>query len=759
MAAKEVLMSSRVQTIFEHRHDDYDRREILRRDPCYYETFKENQDKPFVVQVALGFERFLKEKKILIKEYDILAGFPFRYNYEATIPIHTPDDYDPKFRPKTNIDFYREAEDCIKTLGLADDDEHAIKLREFAKGGSIWMYKHFQASHVIPNYGHLLKVGFGGLIRDAKERLDHASEEQVPYLEAMILADNAAGQYILRYADEAKKMSDMATRPADRNQLLKLEKALRKIAYDAPQTFFEAVQLMWLAHELVYCENFPSAISFGRVDQYLYPFYEKDVKNGILSYEEAQEIIDAFWIKLGATLQGYQNITLGGCDEEGHGSNINPISLMAMRASRKFKFEQPQLCVRCNEDLDAKTWDEIIALLRTGTGFPALFNEKMCIDAKVGMGVNLEDAREFALLGCVEISIPGKEYVPTESLRVNWCKVLELVLQGGKCVMTDDVLPLKNQRSLEDIKTFQEFYEWFKDELLHYSQDAVDCVNLLDSTWVHNYPVPFLSTLFEGCTRNGKDVTAGGALYNSTGINVGGVANVVDSLIVIKKLVFEEGKYTLSQVADACRNNFQGYEDLYYEAVHHCPKYGNDEDEPDFLYRDLISWYGQFVGKQRNPRGGKFQLGMYSVEDHVKMGVWTGALPDGKLAGQSVVNGSAPVQGRDVNGPTAVVNSILKTDLSVAQNGMVLDLKLSPTFFDNPRHIEALKILIQSYFERGGMEIQFNVIDRETLIDAQKHPDKYPELVVRVSGFSAVFTTLIKETQDEIIHRTEHSSI
>lgn len=750
--------SPRIKEIFEHRHDDYDRNELGVRDYWYSKVFSGSSVKNKAYLVAMGFEQFLAHKKILIKEIDILAGFPFRYTYDITIPIHTPLDYDPRYRAKTNIDFYKEIQDGIESAGLDENSKEAERLRCFAKAGSIWFYKHWPASHVIPYYEKLLKVGFGGLIEEGKRCLEGASPEHRPYIEAMIKCDEAAAAYILRYAEEAEYKKCLATRPIYRNNMEKAEKALRNIAYGSPSSFFEAVQLLWLAHEMLYCENFPSSESFGRLDQYLFPFYKKDLEEGLITEYEAQELIDALWIKFGATLQGYQNIILGGVGNDGITSGYNPITLMAMRASRKFKFEQPLLCLRYNEDMDDEIFDEAIELLKTGTGFPAFFNERELIKAKVAMGVDESEAVEFGTTGCVELSIPGKEYLLAEGLRVNWCKVLEVLLQNGKCLLTSDSFEILNKKNLEDIETFEEFKHIFIDELLHFSELGVEATNFIDKNWVNNYPAPYMSSLFEGCFEKGIDVTGGGTKYNSSALNVCGVANITDSLIAIRKLVFKEKKYTLRDFADACASNFSGYEQLRRDAID-CPKYGNDLDEPDELYAELISTYADYVDTLKNPRGGRYQMGIYSVEDHVKMGVWTGATPDGRLAGQALANGAAPVQGRDTTGPTAVVNSILKTDLSRAHNGMVLDIKLSPSFFDKENHVFALKSLIRTYMSEGGMEIQFNVIDRDTLIEAQKHPENYSELVVRVSGFSAVFTTLIKETQDEIIARTEYATV
>lgn len=759
MALKEISISPRVQEILDHRHDHYDRNEIGRRDKIYFETFKTCQDDIKAMQFAKGFENFLMDKRILIQEYDILAGYPFRYTYESTMPIRMPSDFNPQFRPPSYVAPKQEAQACIDTLGLDPESEDAKKLQVFAKAIPVWLFKHWESGHIIPFYEKLLNKGFGGLIEEGKKALENANEEQAKYINAMIKCDEAAAQYILRYADLADEMIYRANKPVYRNDLERMSAACKHIAYGVPRTFYEAAQLLWLAHEILYCENYPASESFGRFDKYMYPFYEKDINAGVLTHDEAVDILDALWIKFGATLHGYQNITLGGWNPDGTGFMTNAITIMAMQASRKFKFDQPLICLRYNEDIDEDAWDESIALMTTGTGFPAFFGDEACTRNKAAMDIPEEDAREFGLIGCVEMAVPGKEYAKTEVLRVNWGKIMEIMLQGGQCTMTNDFFDLAEKKDLHSITSFEEFYQWYKDELLYFTNLATDCINLLDRALVHCSPTPYLSTLMEGCFQKGMDVTGGGAIYNNTGINACGMANAVDSLAAIKKLVFEEKKYTLTEFAEACNADFKGYDELHNDVVYNCPKYGNDIDEVDFLYKELIALYGEFVDELRNPRGGKFQLGLYSVEDHSKMGVWVGALPDGKLAGQAMANAASPVQGRDTVGPTAVINSLLKTDLSVAKNGMVLDLKFSPSFFKTKSHVDALKAMINTYFREGGVEIQFNVIDRATLLAAQDHPDDYKELVVRVSGFSAVFTSLMKETQDDIIARTEYQAI
>ena len=752
----EISMSPRVRQLLAHRNEHFDRSIIRQRDDAFYEAFQAAPGDNKQMQFAKGFANALAKKKILIEPYDILAGFSYRYTYESTMAIRM-FDFDPQYRPSSIELHDKEAEDAIAALGLQPDGEQAKTLRLFAQETDHWLYKHWESGHILPGYERLINIGFGGIRELGEKALATATPEQASAIRAMLLCNEAATRYIERYRDLAQQLADEAS-PEDAPYLNRMAEGLAQIASGPAKTFFQAVQLIWLTHEMLYVESYPSSFSFGRIDQYLYPFYARDLAEGTLTREGAAEIIDALWIKFSTTLHTYQNLTLGGYDWENGRTDCNDLTILGLQASRKLKFEQPQVCFRYHTGLPDEVWEECVALLQTGTGFPAFFGDKACMENKMRLGIPQEDAKNFGLIGCVEMGIPGKEYGKTEVLRINWPKVLELMLQGGRCAVTDEQFPLEEQKDLASIQTFEEFYQWYIRELLHVSRVGVESINLLDRALVDCYPTPFLSNLVEGCYEHGKDITAGGAIYNNTGINGCGMANAVDSLEAIKVLVFQEKKYTLDQIAQACAANFEGYETLRQDCLR-CPGYGNDNEETNQLMADLIQQYSDFVSTLSNPRGGRYQLGLYSVEDHAYMGQKTGALPDGRKAGVALANGLSPAQGRDTNGPTAVMNSILHSDLRSLANGMVLDLKFTPSFLEKPAHQAAVRAMVDTYFKRGGVEVQFNVVDRQTLLDAQQHPEEHQDLVVRVSGFSALFVTLMKTTQDDIIARTQYATL
>lgn len=758
MSVKEVTLSPNLKPIMENHASFLDRSEIPVRDKCYEEAFAQHPDEPACIRFAYGFSNFLKKKKILLNIYDVLAGFAYRYSYNTTMPIDFPRDYDPRFRPPRMISQKKQTEMCMDFYHV---DENCKEIQEFSffeaaiKGG---LYKHWESGHIIPGYDRIIQKGFGGIIAECDEKLRTASSKEKPFVESMRMCAQAATDYILRYHNKAEFLLKNTTNEQYRKQLTRISNACLNISTKPASSFFEAVQLLWLTHELMYNENIPTSISLGRVDQYLNPYYEKDKAAGIINYDSASELIDAFWIKCSTTIHAYQNVTLGGTDAAGN-YMANDLTYICLQATRKLRNDQPLLSLRYSPNIPQDLWDESVALLKLGLGFPAFFSDENTIKARIAAGLSPEDAQNYGIIGCVEPCAPGAEYSKTEILRVNWTKILELMLQQKNLYGSDQKLEPLEKKDLSTIKDFDSFYTWYKNELLTYTRRAMDIINYMDTPWPYYYPTPALSMTMADCIQNGMDVTGGGTTYNNSGVNAAGMANAVDSLAAIRKAVFEDKVVSLQELAQAMAVNFKGYEKLHYYLKNKCPKYGNDDDSVDALMADLVDSYAKMTSAVTNPRGGIWQLGLYSVEDHAKLGILTGATPDGRLEGVSLANAICPVQGADHIGPTAVINSLLKTDLSIATNHMVLDLKFNPVFFEKPTHINALKMLINSYFKRGGLEIQFNVIDAKTLLEAQAHPQEHQNLVVRVSGFSAYFVTLGETTQNEIIARTEYSTI
>ncbi|MDR1069942.1 MAG: hypothetical protein LBL37_04070 [Gracilibacteraceae bacterium] len=754
----ELYMSDTIRYLTEVKDGFHDRSQIPHRDAVYKKIFAENPDDLAALKFAKAFAAFVRVKKINIDERDILAGFTYRYTYGTTLPVRMPDDYDPLYRPPITPDSEREYAVTLEYHGLTPDSPEAGELRTFLKGVDAWLYKHWFSGHILPGYERLVQIGFTGLARIGREAVARHEGVRRDFARAMQITNEAALEYIGRYADLAEKMALAAADPLCRRNLSRMAESCRHLTQGAPRNFYDALQLLWFGQELMMAENIPVSESLGRMDKYLWPFYERDVRAGRLTYDEASELLDALWIKFSGNLHSYQAVTVGGCDEEGRNFE-NDLTYLIMQSTRKLMFDQPLIDLRYTDGMSERLWNETAALIKTGTGFPGIFYDPICIQAKLDAGLTLEDARDYAIIGCVETGCAGHEYTPTELVHLNWPKLFELMFNGGQAQMQDYFAPLFEKKELDNIASFTEFYEWYKSEFVQFTELAMRAIELVETMIPWRFPTPYLSSLMIGCYEGGMDVTGGPCRYNNTGISTCGMATAVDSLAAIRRVVFEEKMLTLSEFRDVLNANYAGYDEIYHYVNDHCPKFGNDDDEVDWIMTDLVAAFSSVINARRNPRGGHYMTGLYSVEDHAKAGMLTAATPDGRLAGSFESNSMASVQGKDLSGPTALVNSVVKTDLRAAQNGMVLDLKFSPVFMEKPKHVEALRNLIDAYFHSGGMEIQFSVVSRETLLAAQREPEKYRNLVVRVSGFSAYFRSLNKTTQDEIIARTEYAAI
>lgn len=755
---EDLYLSDTIKYLVSIKDDIHDRTQIPHRDQVYRRVFAENPDDLQAVKFAKAFAAFLAEKKIFIHPRDILAGFTYRYTYGTTLPVDMPDDYDPLYRPPIMPNSRREYETVLLHHGLSPNSKEAKELRTFLSGVDAWLYKHWFSGHILPGYDRLVEIGFTGLVEIGEEAVKRHTGVNREFAQAMLITSRAAVAYIGRYADLAEKMCRETTDLLCRKNLGRIAESCRHLTRGKPRNFFDAVQLLWFAQEMMMVENVPASESLGRMDVYLAPFYEKDRREGKLTYNEASEILDALWIKFSGNLHSYQAVTVSGTNADGT-TFENDLTYLIMQSTRKLMFDQPLIDFRYTDGMSKRLWNEVVALIKTGTGFPGIFYDPICIRAKESTGQTPEDARNYAIIGCVETGLPGHEYTPTELVHLNWPKLFELMFNHGHATMQDFYAPLFDDKDLDSIATFEEFYDWFKSEMEQFTALAMRAIELIETMIPWCFPTPYLSSLMVGCYEKGMDVTGGPCRYNNTGVSTCGLATAVDSLAAIKKVVYDDKLMKLSEFAAAVNANFEGYEELHNIVSNHCPKFGNDDDTVDFYMSDLIAAFGRVVNSKKNPRGGHYMTGLYSVEDHAKAGMKTAATPDGRLAGSFESNSMASVQGKDISGPTALINSVVKTDLNIATNGMVLDLKFNPKFLESQAHVDALKMLIDTYFHNGGMEIQFSVVSRETLLAAQREPEKYRNLVVRVSGFSAYFRSLNKTTQDEIIARTEYQAI
>lgn len=748
-------ISPEIETLMKNRKKVVKASEIPVRDQAYADMRKLYAGEPVIIQFAYGFAETLKRKSILIQKEDLLAGFLYQYTYNVNFPMKTSAEFDPAKRASLRMDVEREAAEAMEALKLPEESE--AELYEFAQDVKVWLYKHWHSGHTLAGYEKLLQKGFAGLLRDVEEaeKSETGSAGKQETWRAFRIVLCACEGYVERYEKEAERMARGAKDPGVRRRMLRMRRALKRIKTEPPENFFEALQLLYLAHEMMYCENVPSAVSVGRLDVYLEPFYEKDRSEGKLTYEQAGDLIDAFFVKCASQMKAYQNLTLGGCKADG-GSVVNDITYLCLEASGRLRLDQPSLSFRWTEDMPEETWRAVLKLIRMGMGFPALFYDPCCMAAGKYRDILKQDLWRYAFIGCVEPAIPGKEYALTEMARLNLPKLLQIFLFGGEDPVTGVTLRVKNKINPDKIQTFEQFYELLMQEIDARIAHIVFCADCLERMYERNYPLPYLSVLTDDCIGRGKDVTEGGAEYYSVGVNLGGMATFVDSLTVIRQVVYEKKMVSLRVFSDYLRGDFSGAQELRQYIANSCPRFGNDHGEPEAFMKKLLTHIEAELSKYRTYHGGRYRLGLYTVEDHAIMGEITGATPDGRSAGTALSNSMGASQGKDKSGPTALVNSVTCFPMKYAGNGMVLDLRLTPALLETDAGQNALRSLIRTYFRKGGMEIQISVVSGKTLLEAQKHPESYEDLIVRVSGFSAYFCTLRRATQDEIIRRTEY---
>lgn len=765
-------VTRRIQVLKENRKKYARTSEIPVRDDAYREAVREYPEASVEEQYAYGFANTLAKKAILIPEDDLLAGYLFQYTYNVNFPMKVSEDFDPAERAKFQMDIEREIEETKELQSESASDE----LDEFADAVETWLVKHWHSGHTLAGYEMLLNTGWGALLSRVEEQLGKAqSEKEKQTVHAFQIVLKACMSYMHRYLEEVERQLNKLKRNNNidednyndsyndgfgtrRECLERMRDALMNIETKAPETFYEALQLLTLANEMMYCENIPSGISLGRIDYYLYPFYRKDVDAGRLNYEEAGELIEAFWLKCSCQKKAYQNMTLGGCNSDGQCS-VNDLTYLCLESAANLRVDQPSVNFRWTDDMPEEAWQAVLALIRTGMGFPALLYDPCCMKAQTKNGVSKDDVWNYGFVGCVEMAISGKENAMTELARLNLPKLLDLLLHQGKDTCSDKTFQMKNQKKPAEFKTYEELEQAYLDELEYWVRKIIRNLNRIEHLYAEKYPLPYLSVLTEDCIGSRKDVMAGGARYTGVGFNLGGIGTAVDALAAIRDVVYDKNMVTLEACMEILDDDFEDSEQIQPYLSARAPKYGNDQSrewDVDQIAFRLEKRVSDTLKEYRNYWGGPYRLGLYTVEDHAIMGIHTGATADGRKGGESLSNSSGASQGKDTHGPTALINSVTNFPMEEAGNGMVLDVKFTPSLLEEETGKRALRSLIETYFHKGGMEMQISVVSGETLRAAQEHPENYADLIVRVSGFSAYFCSLRKATQDEIIKRTEH---
>ena len=800
------------------------------------ESYKETEGEPIITRRAKAFAHILHNIPIIIRDNELIVGsstiaprgcqtFPeFSYEWlEAeldTVATRTADPFEIAEETKAELkeaDKYWKGKTTseLATSYMAPEAIKAIEHNIFTPGN----YFYNGVGHVTVKYWEVLETGFEGIMEKAQKELDGCSvgdgnyARKSHFLEAVILSCKAVIDYAGRYAKLAQEMAAQTSDPVRKQELFVIAENCSRVPAKGAQNFYEACQSFWFVQQLLQMESSGHSISPCRFDQYMYPYYKKDMEAGTITREFAQELMDCIWVKLNdlnkcrdaASAEGFagyslfQNLIAGGQNKEGE-DVTNDLSVMCIQASMHVHLPAPSLSVRVWNGSPHEFLIKAAELTRTGIGLPAYYNDEVIIPALQNRGLSLEDAREYNIIGCVEPQKAGKTEGWHDAAFFNMCRPLELVFSNGMDKGEMVGIPTGD---VTQMKTFDEFFDAYKKQMEYCISLLVNADNAIDVAHAERCPLPFLSCMIDDCLKEGKSVQEGGAVYNFTGPQGFGIANMADGLFAIRKLVYEDKKVSMKELKEALAWNYdkgldaqsagdmtemimkamqkagrnvdastaegllktfmgmkpgeqktQRFKEIH-DMIDEVPKFGNDIPEVDYFAREVAYTYSKPLQKYNNPRGGKFQAGLYPVSANVPLGGQTGATPDGRYAHTPVADGVSPSAGKDVKGPTAAATSVSRLDHFIVSNGTLFNQKFHPSALSGREGLEKFVALIRGYFDQKGMHMQFNVVDRQTLLDAQEHPEKYKHLVVRVAGYSALFTTLSRSLQDDIIRRTE----
>jgi len=774
----------------------------------YTKIYQENMDKPVPVRRALALAYHLANRTIWIKHDELIVGnqasevraapiFP-----EYTVSWIEKEIDDLADRPGAGFAVSEENKRVLhevcpwwrgqtvqdRCYGMFTDEQQALLATGIIKAeGNMTSGD----AHLAVNYPLLLEKGLDGLrekVAERRSRINLTVMEDLhgeQFLKAIAIVLEAVSDHIIRYADLARRMATQEARPARREELLRIAENCEVIAHQPPKNFWQALQLCSFIQLMLQIESNGHSVSFGRMDQYLYPFYRRDVElEQTLTREQAIELLHGCWLKLlevnkirsgshskasaGSPL--YQNVTIGGQNlRDGKGVDaVNPLSYAILESCGRLRSTQPNLSVRYHAGMSDDFLDACVQVIRCGFGMPAFNNDEIVIPEFIKLGVAPEDAWDYAAIGCIETAVGGKwGYRCTGMSFINFARVMLAALEGGRDATSGKVfLPQEQALSKGNFTHFDEVLACWDKQIRYYTRKSIEIEYVVDTVLEENAHDILCSALVDDCIERAKSIKQGGAKYDwVSGLQVG-IANLGNSLAAVKKLVFEQGAVAQRQLAEALASDYDGltHEQLRQRLINGAPKYGNDDDNVDALLVRAYQTYIDEIKNYHNPRygrgpiGGDYYAGTSSISANVPFGAQTMATPDGRKARTPLAEGASPASGTDHLGPTAVIGSVGKLPTGAILGGVLLNQKLNPATLDNESDRQKLMALLRTFFEdHQGWHIQYNIVSRETLIEAKKHPDRYRDLVVRVAGYSAFFTALSPDAQDDIIARTEHT--
>lgn len=749
--------------------------------------YQENESLSIPKKRALSLKAALEELEIGVEKEELIVGnrtkgvrygvvFPESgcswVNKEfETLPTRPQD----KFRiKKEDVKEFKEIiypywqdrslEDVIK-------ENYGEEINAIAKVVKINQKDHAQG-HICPDTKTWLELGPKGLMTKAYEKLKNCDENQKEFYECTIIVLEGVCHFMMRYHDYILTMLE-SLEDDNKKSLQRVADICANLASRPAQSFHEAVQSLWFLFVVLHMESNASSFSPGRMDQYLYPYYQKDIEKGIISKQEALEILECLWLKFNQIVYlrnqhsakyfaGFPigfNIAIGGIDE--NGCNIyNELSLLLLKAQYHLGLPQPNLSVRLNKNSSHELIQEAIKVVAKGSGMPQFFNDEAIVNSMIkDLGIEEKDARNYAIVGCVELTTHGNNLGWSDAAMFNLNKALELTMNHGKCLLTNEPIGL-DLGSIETYESFEDLENAFQKQIDYFIEKMMKAEIVVEKAHQDCLPTAFLSTVIDSCLEKGVDVTRGGAKYNLSGIQMIQIANLADSLAAIKVLVYDEKMITRHELLEALQADFKGYEIIQTMLLNKVPKYGNDVKWVDELGAKWAGYFRERMKDYTNYRGGLYHTGMYTVSAHVPMGENVGASPDGRNALTPLADGGmSPVYGRNMAGPTAVLKSVSRMKDSYTTNGGLLNMKFLPEFFKAETGMMKFENFLRAFVDLKIPHIQFNVVRREDLLDAKLHPEQHRSLTIRVAGYTAYFVELAGKLQDEIIERTAYEDI
>lgn len=765
-------------------------------------AYKENLNQPRVMVRAKMLEKVLDNMSIYIEDKSLLAGNQATKNRNAPIfPEYTMEfvmnELD-QFEKRDGDIFYitektkeqlREIAPFWQNNSLRARGEALLpeEVRVFMETGVFGMEGKLNAgdAHLAVNYERILKDGLRGYekrVKEYKATLDLTNPDNIDkycFYNAVLIVLKAVRNFANRYSVLAKDLAEKELNQKRKIELLEISRICSKVPYEPAETFQEAVQSVWFIQLILQIESNGHSLSYGRFDQYMYPYYDRDIKNGTIKESEALELLTCLWIKTltinkvrsqAHTLSSagspmYQNVTIAGQTTDKKDA-VNDLSFLVLKSVAQTRLTQPNLTVRYHKNINKHFLDECVEVMRLGFGMPALNNDEIIIPSFMDWQVKEEDAYNYSAIGCVETAVPGKwGYRCTGMSYINFPRMLLCTMNNG-VDLTSNKRFTKGYGYFTEMESYEELLKAWDKTIREITRYSVIVENVIDKASERDVPDILCSALTDDCIARGKTIKEGGAVYDFiSGLQVG-IANMADCLAAIKKLVYEEKKITRQELWDAILDDFSSPKNKKIQEmlIREAPKYGNDDDYVDQLIVEAYDSYIEEIEKypntryNRGPIGGIRYAGTSSISANVGQGMSTMATPDGRNAFEPLAEGCSPAHNSDKNGPTAVFKSVSKLRTNKITGGVLLNQKMTPQMLSTEENRQKLELLIKTFFNRlHGYHVQYNIVSKETLIDAQKHPEKHKDLIVRVAGYSAFFNVLSKKTQDDIIGRTEQS--